>query len=131
MPLCQGRDDGFTLTELMIALVVMALLSAIAYPLYSAQVKKSRRVAAQTTLLELATRQTEWRSRHSRYGELTELLALPPALSEPDDSHYDYAVSADTASFAITATPRGSQSDDDCGVLQLTQDLSGGPADCW
>ena len=58
-----GRGKGFTLIELMIAVVVMTLLGAIAYPLYTSQLQKSRRVAAQATLLELAARQTEWTGR--------------------------------------------------------------------
>ena len=37
------RERGFTLIELMIALVVMAILTAIAYPSYTNQVLKSRR----------------------------------------------------------------------------------------
>lgn len=127
----QGHNGGFTLTELMIALVVTALLGAIAYPQYTAQLQKTRRVAAQTTLLELAARQTEWRSRHTRYAELAELLALTPAIDDPATIHYDYGVSAGTTSFAITATPRGPQASDGCGTLQLAQDLSGDPAGCW
>ncbi len=125
------RQDGFTLIELMIGVVVIALLGAIAYPLYTAQVQKSRRVEAQASLLELATRQTQWRSRHLAYASLSDLLLMPPAMADPDDSHYAYSVSADATGFEITAAPRGAQVDDSCGTLRLAQDLGGEPAACW
>lgn len=126
-----GRGKGFTLIELMIAVVVMTLLGAIAYPLYTSQLQKSRRVAAQATLLELAARQTEWRSRHTRYAGLAELLALPPAIAAPASPHYEYQVTAGSVDFEITAVPQGGQAGDDCGTLRLAQDLGGSPADCW
>lgn len=125
------QDGGFTLTELMITVLVVVLLGAIAYPRYTAQLQKSRRAAAQTTLLELAARQIEWRSRHTRYGGLAELLALPPAIADPSNHHYAYDVSAGSVDFAISATPTGPQTSDRCGRLQLAQDLGGSPADCW
>ncbi|HET9108841.1 MAG TPA: prepilin-type N-terminal cleavage/methylation domain-containing protein, partial [Steroidobacteraceae bacterium] len=48
-----GRADGFTLIELMIAVVVVAILMAIAVPSYESYVEKSRRTDAKTALLDL------------------------------------------------------------------------------
>ena len=46
------RQFGFTLIELMIAMVILAIIVAIAYPSYVAQVRKSRRAEAKAALLE-------------------------------------------------------------------------------
>ncbi len=46
------RRCGFTLIELMIAMVIVAIIVAIAYPSYVEQVRKSRRAEAKAVLLE-------------------------------------------------------------------------------
>jgi prepilin-type N-terminal cleavage/methylation domain-containing protein len=47
-------QKGFTLIELMIAVVVIAILAAIAYPSYQDSVRKSRRADAKSALMEHA-----------------------------------------------------------------------------
>lgn len=122
---------GFTLLELMIALAVIAVLSAIAYPLYTSHVQKSHRTAAQSSLMELAARQASWRSRHTSYGDLTDLLGITPAIPNPSNSYYSFSVTAATSTFSLTAVPQGAQVSDSCGTLTMTQSLSGSPSNCW
>jgi len=45
---------GFTLIELMIAVMIMAFLSAVAYPAYTDQVRKSKRAALVTDIMQCA-----------------------------------------------------------------------------
>ena len=51
---------GFTLIELMVAVGIVAILAAIAYPSYLSQVKKSRRSAAEAVLMDIAQRQQQY-----------------------------------------------------------------------
>jgi type IV pilus assembly protein PilE len=53
---CAARHTahGFTLIELMITIVVLAILVSIAYPAYQDQMRKARRAEAQIALIELA-----------------------------------------------------------------------------
>lgn len=51
---------GFTLIELMVALAILAILTTIAYPAYLSQMKKSRRAAAESTLMDIAQRQQQY-----------------------------------------------------------------------
>jgi type IV pilus assembly protein PilE len=57
-PLKARRRFGFTLIELMIAVVVVAILAAIAYPSYAEYLRKSRRADAKL-LLTLAGERLE------------------------------------------------------------------------
>jgi len=48
------NNRGFTLIELMIAVVIVAILAAVAFPTYQNSVRKSRRAEAKIALLEVA-----------------------------------------------------------------------------
>ena len=51
----QGKEGkGFTLIELVIAMVILAILSMVAFPGYQKTVRKSRRVDAKVELLKVA-----------------------------------------------------------------------------
>ncbi|MGC8519602.1 MAG: type IV pilin protein [Steroidobacteraceae bacterium] len=58
---------GFTLIELMITLLVIAILSAVAYPIYEHQVIESRRTEARSALLELAAREERYYATQNAY----------------------------------------------------------------
>ena len=49
----QTKNNGFTLVELMIAVGIVGILSAIAYPSYQNSILKSRRADAKSGLLQL------------------------------------------------------------------------------
>lgn len=125
------RLAGFTLVELMIAVVIIGTLSAIAIPIYSQQVRKSHRTDTQTSMMELSVRQTSWRSNHTSYGTMGDVTGLSPAIADPSDSYYNVTIAAGASTYTITATPQGSQALDSCGTMTLNQSLVGTPADCW
>jgi type IV pilus assembly protein PilE len=60
-------SSGFTLIELMIAVAIVAILFAIAVPLYAKQVQHSRRVDARTAVLDIAGREERYLSLQSSY----------------------------------------------------------------
>src|ERR1700758_5035363 len=53
------RSHGFSLIELMVAVVIVAILLAIAVPSYSAFVKQSRRGEAQSVVVDIAQREQQ------------------------------------------------------------------------
>ncbi len=59
---------GFTLLELMIVLVIVAVLMAIATPLYMTQVRESQRGAAQSQMLVIAGDIERFRARNLTYA---------------------------------------------------------------
>jgi type IV pilus assembly protein PilE len=51
---------GFTLIELMVTVAIVAILATIAYPSYMMQMRKSRRAAAESVLMDIAQRQQQY-----------------------------------------------------------------------
>jgi type IV pilus assembly protein PilE len=72
--------DGFTLPDLMIALVITAILLSLALPAYGAYVVRARRAEAQAHMLALLQLQERHFARHYRY------LAFSADLPAPADS---------------------------------------------
>ena len=62
------REHGFTLVELMVVIVIVALLAAIAVPLYTNYVKDARRSEAAGALAAVATAQQTYYQRNNGYA---------------------------------------------------------------
>lgn len=133
------RSKGFTLIELMITVVVIAILAGVAYPSYLDQVRKSRRAEAQSLLMDIGTRQQQRLLDVRNYAAAAATLGVtvPAQVS----AYYTIAVTAPAStppSFTATATPLGDQTKDKCGTLALDQTgaktaTKGGVAQsgCW
>lgn len=144
---------GFTLLELMIVLVVMAVLLAMALPAYEAQMLRANRSEAMDELARIAQAQERFLFTHGRYaGSLAAALGPDPVTSglgmrastragESDDAYYDLELelagpdgTPDTLAYVLRAHPRGTrQSVDACGTLVLTSSgaRSAQQPGCW
>ena len=123
---------GFTLIELMIVVAVVGVLSAVAYPSYLDHVRKSRRADAQSYLMNVASRQQQYILDTRAYAATT--AALNVSATTAVTAYYTIAVvtgSATVPSFTVSATPLGTQAQDKCGTLTLTETGSKSPANCW
>lgn len=63
------NSRGFTLIELMVVVVILAILSSIAIPLYQQYVMKTRRVDAKTALVGLRMAQERMRANCNTYSQ--------------------------------------------------------------
>ena len=124
----RGRAlSGFSLTELLVALAILALLAAAAVPLWQRQVQKARRLDATDTLMRIAVLQERFYFENGRYA--SDLAAPPPTglgITGTGRSYYRLQLQAiDTdaaASFSLTATAdqNGPQaSDEQCHEFSL------------
>jgi len=130
-PTGRRKTGGFSLIELMIVVVIVAILGSIAYPSYLNQVTQSRRADAQAVLMEAAQFMERFYTENNRYDRDTAgtAVALPAQLQEsPRDSgtkSYDITVQASSAStYTLRATPKNGQAGD--GFLQLTNTFAKG-----
>lgn len=122
----RGRGDGgFTLVELMITVVIVAILAAIGYPLYTKYVRETRRTAAITALQRAAAAEEKYYAIYNRYAaSLTSLNYSSNAVAIPSGTQDWYTLSASlnatTGNYTLKATPVGSQASDSCGTYTLT-----------
>ena len=124
-------QKGFSLIELMIAVVIVGILAAVAFPSYQNYVVKGNRAAAQAFMVDVANREKQYLLDARTYA--TDLTALGMAAPTDVSKHYTISISAPAAtppSFTITATPTSSQQTSD-GALTLTSDGTKGPAGKW
>ena len=73
----QGRQVGFSLIEMMVALAIAAILLFVALPAYEHAVVKSTRAAARMALLDVMSRQERYIVNNKRYGTVLGELGLP------------------------------------------------------
>jgi type IV pilus assembly protein PilE len=136
---------GFTLIELMIVTVVIAVLASVAMPSFFESIRKSRRADAITSLSTVAQRQEAWRGNNPTYT--ANLGSTGLNVANPSSGYYTLAVSfpvgaSSGVAYTVTATRAGGQtSDAKCGDFtlaasagQFSYGTTGGslPADrCW
>lgn len=130
-----STQSGVTLIELLIAVAIVGILAAVAYPSYQTYVARANRAEAQGILMENAQFLERNYTTANRYDQdsVGAATALPHATS-PKDGTAKYNIAAAYAtsqSFTLTATPTGSMTGDSCGNLTLTNTGLKGPADCW
>ncbi|MEO9524989.1 type IV pilin protein [Marinobacter alexandrii] len=131
------KNGGFTLLELVIAVAIIGIIVAIAFPAYQNQVEDTRRRTAQADLLELAQWMERRYSNGFDYRDAGNNPALPFTQSPQDGTaFYNLSFTAAIArdAYTLQAVPTGAQAGDDCGTLTIDEQGNRGaalPAGCW
>ena len=102
-------DNGFTLIELMIALVIISILTAVSYPAYINHVEKAKCTDAVGTLLTIATKQEKYHYNAGTYtDDMTNLgYNSDPAVSPETLFHVDAVLADAGQNYTLTATRQG------------------------
>jgi type IV pilus assembly protein PilE len=137
------RARGFTLLELMIVVLVIAVLASLALSGYQKQIRKSRRAEAKQVAGDLALKQEKYRSNNAAYG--TTFAAIG---GQQTATYFTFAPSTPASgncaggaaqgganSYAITATAIGDQANDTaCATMAYTNNcgtILKTPPECW
>jgi type IV pilus assembly protein PilE len=128
------RPSGFTLIELMIVLVVIAILTTIAYPSYADYLRKGRRADAKAALLELAQQVERHYTTTNAYTGVT----LDVGVRNRVSAYYTVGFATGfptTTAYTLQAVPvaGSSQASDSCGTLTITHTGARTPSTtgCW
>ena len=105
------RQSGYTLIEMMIAVGVLALLSAIAIPLYNGYIQTSREGALTNNIATIEVFEEDFRLRNGAYqagvwnaGADANLVALGWAPQDDDGTVYTITVAGNTYQVSATDT---------------------------
>ena len=113
---------GFTLIEIMVVVALVGILASIALTSYQSSVRKSRRYAAQSCLMEQAQYMERYYTTAS--NPMTYVAAsLPSAACRTNlASHYSFSLTSASQAFSVRAVASGTQTGDtNCRTLALNQ----------
>lgn len=143
------RQSGVTLMELLVAVAIIGILSAVAYPSYTQYVTRTNRAAAQSVLLQVADRQEQFFADNKTYAsDLTDLgyasngFMVDETGAEVSTGSTDrlYSITLTNTSaltFTANAAPQLVQAtrDDTCQTLTLmhtgARGQTGTGDNCW
>ena len=131
---------GFTLTELMIVVSIVAILMAIGLPAYTDYARRAKRADATATLQQIMTLQERFFTDNNAYALTGTSLGFASATPESQEGYWTitFTPNAGATSVALTAAPRGTHTDPDCNSISLNSagvrsatDSGNNASECW
>jgi type IV pilus assembly protein PilE len=125
------NNRGFSLTELLVTLAVVAVITAIAVPSYRQYVMRASRADAKAAILRVAGNQERFYLANNTYASDALLDDPPPAglgIPGTERGFYDLAIVPHddglTVGYTATATAIAGEDqadDEDCAVFRVTE----------
>jgi type IV pilus assembly protein PilE len=126
------RQHGFSLIELMVAVAIIAIMTAFAIPAFGQYLVRSNRAAAQAHLLDLAQGQQQYLLDNRAYAAtLSELGIATPATVASRYTITLHIVAGPPAIFVVTATPLAGSVQQGDPALTIDSAGSKTPAALW
>jgi type IV pilus assembly protein PilE len=124
-PIRTSKSQGFTLIEMLIVVVIIALLAAFAMTNYQSYVIRSKRVAATGCLTTGAQYMERFYTVNMRYDQsragAAPVLPIAECSNDLADAYTISLTSRTATAYTISATPIGNQAakDTECGTLAM------------
>lgn len=123
-------SKGFTLIEIMIAVAIVAILAAIAYPSYQQYIIRTHRADLQTELLRVAGQLQSYKVVNHTYENAT-LNNVGGSANFPRTANPDYQIALvldnDNRGYTLTATPIVTSTQKGNGIVVLNNEGQ----KCW
>lgn len=127
------NNNGFTLIEVMITVVIVGILASIAYPSYIDFVAKGARADGLAGLMDVANKQEQYYLDHKSYtNDMTKLgFNVDPWVV--DNTFYEVDATVAGGVFTATAKAKGAQATRDSACLTISLNAAGvkSPKECW
>ncbi len=123
---------GFTLIELMVVMIIVAILAAVAIPLYIGYIHKAKAEEAKACIGALVTAEKAYKQR---YGSFTDVIA-DLNVDTAEAPYFDFAISSVSGgdTFTITATVNGTGEANGLpsgGDIIYSYDIENNPRGSW
>ena len=142
-PELQQKSKGFTLIELMITVAIIGVISAIAFPSYTAYVTRGKRTECRSAVMQVMQQQERYYTQQNTYTTTTSIS--PGFLTFSGDSQTSSActltagqcTSTVVISSCVKVTGSPVKADAEVGDITFQSDGSksctgsGAPAKCW
>ena len=136
------RQSGFSIVEIMIAVVIMTVIAGVAYPSFMSSVRKSRRADAVDSFIQIQQAQERYRNNNTSYASSLTTLSFSSNSPTTSSGYYTMSISASaTNSYTLTATAvsgksqtSDSQGGSSCSTLTVAVTngtASNTPTNCW